>query len=347
MLDDARVSVLLTEQRLLDRSAVRQHAAVLCLDSEWETIERRSRPGISTARVGGANLAYVIYTSGSTGKPKGVQVTHVCARQLTPGDAEALADRRRRRAPGRHDALIRHRRARDLPALDRWRSRVELIDRDVAVEEPRLAGRLDDPGITFLQATPATWRLLLEAGWQGKPTLTMLCGGEALPRSTRRSADRQGGRLWNLDTVRPRPRSGLRHGVSRPVSGADLDRAADRQHATLRPRSTATRRPRRRCRRAVHRRRGAGARLSGSTRPDGRAVHPRSLRRRRRAADSTAPATSPDGGPTGRSNAWGESITRSRSAASAWSSARSRPPWHGTRRCARRLWRPDRMQPAR
>ena len=76
--------------------------------------------------------------------------------------------------------------------------RVELIDRDVAADGARLAGRLDDPGITFLQATPATWRLLLEAGWQGKPTLTMLCGGEALPRAL---ADRlldKGAALWNL-----------------------------------------------------------------------------------------------------------------------------------------------------
>ena len=61
----------------------------------------------------------------------------------------------------------------------------------------RLAGRLNDPGITFLQATPATWRLLLEAGWQGQPALTMLCGGEALPRAL---ADRlldKGAALWN------------------------------------------------------------------------------------------------------------------------------------------------------
>ena len=72
--------------------------------------------------------------------------------------------------------------------------RVELIDRDVAIDGARLASRLDDPGITFLQATPATWRLLLEAGWQGNPTLTMLCGGEALPRTLADRLIGQGGR---------------------------------------------------------------------------------------------------------------------------------------------------------
>ena len=76
--------------------------------------------------------------------------------------------------------------------------RVELIDRDVAADGARLAGLLDDPGITFLQATPATWRLLLEAGWQGNPTLTMLCGGEALPRTLADRLIDKGAALWNL-----------------------------------------------------------------------------------------------------------------------------------------------------
>ena len=76
--------------------------------------------------------------------------------------------------------------------------RVELVPRDEAADGPRLASRLESPEITFLQATPATWRLLLEAGWQGKPSLTMLCGGEALPREL---ADRllgKGKTFWNL-----------------------------------------------------------------------------------------------------------------------------------------------------
>ena len=76
--------------------------------------------------------------------------------------------------------------------------RLELVEREVAADGAQLAARLNDPGITFLQATPATWRLLLEAGWQGQPTLKMLCGGEALPGAL---ADRlldKGAGLWNV-----------------------------------------------------------------------------------------------------------------------------------------------------
>jgi hypothetical protein len=75
---------------------------------------------------------------------------------------------------------------------------MELIERDVAADGMRLADRLDDPRITFLQATPATWRLLLDAGWRGKPTLTMLCGGEALPRALADRLIDKGAALWNL-----------------------------------------------------------------------------------------------------------------------------------------------------
>ena len=105
----------------------------------------------------------------------------------------------------------------------------------------------------------------------------MLCGGEALPRAL---ADRlldKGAALWNVygPTETTVWSSAWRVEAGR---GADLDRAADRQHAALRPRQAAPGRPGRRDRRALHRRRRAGARLSGSPRPDGRAVHPRPVR---------------------------------------------------------------------
>ena len=105
--------------------------------------------------------------------------------------------RRTGHAPGGHDASF------DIAALEMFLplivgGRVELVDRDVAVDGASLVDRLDDPGITFLQATPSTWRLLLEAGWRGKPTLTMLCGGEALPRALADRLNDKGAALWNL-----------------------------------------------------------------------------------------------------------------------------------------------------
>jgi amino acid adenylation domain-containing protein len=74
MLDDAGVSVLLTEQRF---AGVVQSDALrtVCLDTEWEQIARGRAEDLA-GRAGALNLAYVIYTSGSTGRPKGVGIEH-------------------------------------------------------------------------------------------------------------------------------------------------------------------------------------------------------------------------------------------------------------------------------
>jgi amino acid adenylation domain-containing protein len=74
MLEDANVSLLLSQDRLRERLPQRK-MQVVCLDSDWDIISRESSDNlINTASVG--NSAYVIYTSGSTGQPKGVVVSH-------------------------------------------------------------------------------------------------------------------------------------------------------------------------------------------------------------------------------------------------------------------------------
>ena len=80
MVEDARLSLLLTDSRLL--SAISTPAtALLCLDTEWDS-SASSDSAVSDSRanldccVPPAALAYVIYTSGSTGQPKGAMNTH-------------------------------------------------------------------------------------------------------------------------------------------------------------------------------------------------------------------------------------------------------------------------------
>ncbi|MBG1270577.1 non-ribosomal peptide synthetase, partial [Nostoc sp. WHI] len=80
MLSDSQVSVLLTQQRLVEKLPQHQ-ARVVCLDTDWNLISQNSEENsISVVQAG--NLAYVIYTSGSTGKPKGVAVPHRAVNRL-------------------------------------------------------------------------------------------------------------------------------------------------------------------------------------------------------------------------------------------------------------------------
>jgi aspartate racemase len=74
MLQDSQVSLLLTQEHLLDHLP-HDGTQIICLDRDWHEIssESESDPNI---RISADDLAYVIYTSGSTGKPKGVAIPH-------------------------------------------------------------------------------------------------------------------------------------------------------------------------------------------------------------------------------------------------------------------------------
>jgi amino acid adenylation domain-containing protein len=148
-------------------------------------------------QAGPENLAYVIYTSGSTGRPKGVSV-----RQR--GAVNFLASMVRRPGLGPDDVLLAVTTiAFDIAVLELFLplsvgARIELVDRETAADGLRLAERLARSGATAMQATPATWRLLLDAGWQGSPGLKVLCGGEALPPDLARELLARTGSLWNV-----------------------------------------------------------------------------------------------------------------------------------------------------
>ncbi|MFN6514069.1 MAG: amino acid adenylation domain-containing protein [Nostoc sp. CreGUA01] len=74
ILEDAAVSVLLTQQQVIENLPQHQ-TRVVCLDTDWESIAQQSSQNpISECTTD--NLAYIIYTSGSTGQPKGVLVNH-------------------------------------------------------------------------------------------------------------------------------------------------------------------------------------------------------------------------------------------------------------------------------
>ncbi len=75
---------------------------------------------------------------------------------------------------------------------------VVLVSHEVAADGTQLSARLTDSGATVMQATPATWRLLLEAGWPGSHRLKILCGGEAFPRELANQLVERVPALWNM-----------------------------------------------------------------------------------------------------------------------------------------------------
>ena len=80
MLEDAQVSVLLTQENLLKHFAGFSNP-VISIDKDWEIINQEKEDNLKS-NLNSDNLAYVIYTSGSTGKPKGVAVPHKAVNRL-------------------------------------------------------------------------------------------------------------------------------------------------------------------------------------------------------------------------------------------------------------------------
>jgi amino acid adenylation domain-containing protein len=195
MLADSGAVVLVTEEPLLDVLPQRT-LPFICLDRERSSLLTESPLSPATG-VLPHHLAYVLYTSGSTGLPKGVEITHRSVVNL-------LASMRRQFGVGPQDRLLAVTTLSfDIAGLELYLplvcgAQVILASRETAWNGPALAALLQQSGATIMQATPVTWRLLLDAGWAGSPGLKILCGGEALPLELSNRLLAAGGELWNL-----------------------------------------------------------------------------------------------------------------------------------------------------
>ncbi|MBN4004177.1 amino acid adenylation domain-containing protein [Nostoc sp. LPT] len=194
MLNDAQVSVLLTQANLLD--LLPNQVEVVCLDTDKEKITHypTHKPAyLVTAE----NLAYVIYTSGSTGTPKGVKVSHQNVVNL-------LGSMREQPGLTQQDILLSVTTLSfDIAVLEIFLPLIVgattlIVSREVATDGEKLLKTLNHSGTTVMQATPATWRLLLAAGWQGSKQLKILCGGEALPPTLAKELVNRAHSVWNM-----------------------------------------------------------------------------------------------------------------------------------------------------
>ena len=227
ILSDSQTSILLTQQKLLEKLPAHQ-ARVLCLDTNWEHNSSENlvnlvpigfefdtysliAPPLPRGAGGVPNLtwensvnlttcdclAYVIYTSGSTGKPKGVQIPHSAV-------VNFLTSMQRQPGLTQSDVLLAVTTISfDIAALELYLplitgARVVVATREVATDAKQLSEQIEATGATVMQATPATWQMLLAVGWQGSQRLKILCGGEALPYDLATQLLAKAAAVWNL-----------------------------------------------------------------------------------------------------------------------------------------------------
>lgn len=195
MAADSGTEVVVTESAIAGRTprSIKHNILVDDLRPAPGREMERSQGAASRSR----DLAYVIYTSGSTGKPKGVQIEHRSVVNLL------LSAAKKTNFTERENLLAITTLSFDIAGLELLMPLLTgatvTIAGSAAVSDPEALARLiSNSQATFMQATPATWRMLIEAGWSGARSLRVVSGGEALKPELASELLSRVAEVWNF-----------------------------------------------------------------------------------------------------------------------------------------------------
>ncbi|MBB4266984.1 non-ribosomal peptide synthetase [Roseospira visakhapatnamensis] len=142
-------------------------------------------------------LSHHYYTSGSTGTPKGIPLTHRALMLFMAGTAQVMEA---------HAGMVWMTQASvvfDVVLQDcliplMHGGRVVVAGTETRRDPLALAALADREGVTHWQATPTSWRMLVGLGWEGNARLSLISGGEPLPRALADALLDRVAALWNF-----------------------------------------------------------------------------------------------------------------------------------------------------
>jgi amino acid adenylation domain-containing protein len=195
MMDDSQMQILVTQPQLVQRLPP-HHARVVYLNADQPELDSLDITDLAL-NFTGEEPAYLLYTSGSTGKPKGVLIQHRAV-------VNFLLSMRQKPGLCCDDVLVAVTTLSfDIAGLEMYLPLISgaqvVIASSIEVSDAsRLADLIKHSGATVMQATPATWRMLIESKWEGKADLKILCGGDTLHRELAESLLERCESLWNM-----------------------------------------------------------------------------------------------------------------------------------------------------
>ena len=195
MIKDSNPKIIITEKQL-GNSTILNSKNIIVLDTEWDNMMniKSSSPGITYTF---DTPAYVIYTSGSTGKPKGVILSHVnmlnflLSMQKSPG-------------MNKDDIILAITTLSfDIAVLELYLplitgAQIILATAEDVLDSFKLIELMNEHDTTMLQATPSSWKMLLDANWNGNPNLKALTGGEPITPPLAKELLKRSNELWNM-----------------------------------------------------------------------------------------------------------------------------------------------------
>ena len=195
MLEDSGASALITEEIYRNRFKNSESIKIV-YDTEQSYISGESSHDLSN-KIDLNTIAYIIYTSGSSGNPKGVKVHHKAVVNLINSMSKvpglSFEDRLLAVTTLSFDISVM-----ELFLPLSFGATVILADHEHTRDGQELARIIEQFHISILQATPATWTILLASGWMGQKGLKALCGGEALQPGLARDLIGKVNSLWNM-----------------------------------------------------------------------------------------------------------------------------------------------------
>jgi amino acid adenylation domain-containing protein len=194
MLEDSEAKHIITTKTL---SSVQQSGVTqLFLEDIFTNLSQYSSTPLDL-KVDNNEVAYLLYTSGSTGMPKGVPVTHKSLVNL-------LYSVLKKPGINATDTLISITTISfDISVAELFApllkgAKLVLVNEDTAKDTRVLLDVIKDEAITMMQATPTTWRMLLDSGWENHLPIRALSTGEALSLGLAKSILGKVNELWNL-----------------------------------------------------------------------------------------------------------------------------------------------------
>ena len=195
VLNDINAELIIASENNKSKLNGPPRTAIVTLDDLSRAAINRplDNPGISTDS---SRLAYVMYTSGSTGRPKGVMVEHSGILNLLISIAEKIKFNTSDKILSVTSYSF------DISYLEFFLPLITggqliLATRDVAMDGTRLMKEINTCRPTHMQATPSTWQMLVDLGWENQESVVILTGGEVITDALKEKLAKNS-IVWNM-----------------------------------------------------------------------------------------------------------------------------------------------------